>query len=675
MRVARLGVEETLFRSSPVTAPIPPVEVVPIMPNPLSGLEMVKTENSVKFHEACVIDDAGAESRNVTSEPHSPPALCFHALVVADVCRILEIRREAVLLESLDAWGDQYASILLSFSQRHLWRSSLNVIRQLVMQVFNRSSDLHRDGSSLQRAQDAAMILGENSRPKVRIYLREHLQDLVGGDFCTNNSSLSSSQRSTVVHASISSSIISAEHSARSRPVNKNQAPAGARDLNGSLDSYANPDTSTWMLDLQIFDSSEEEATEAFSDEDEDKGQYEDEETRRDDLVASNLFPSPPLTPSLSKLLDLRNESAEEAVMYMDVLQKCTELECAEVEQQCRVGDDRESSLLDHSECLFAIGTPKWNAMPSLQSRAPVSRISTLARATPGKHRGEDGAIAVAMGCPFSNKLGPNGSFNQGQQSMTPRVLVVSPVISASPSPVHKPFVDGVKTSLPDSGFTSISGVLSLRRERTRQERDRREEEDLATIDREMERATCDRDDSLRMSPRYQVQNTGGRERRVDQTWTMAVHGHQNQETVMGEELSHNRGTQHPYDRQNDRQRWESHSSSVATSVPAARGWHCVGFAGEADTESSGDRRDVHTKTRYSSDAVCYDPKRHSESGWSSPYSQNNHNSRITSTPRRRVDHQGRADLCSMRELLRLSAQQRAKLRQLHDALSGGESR
>jgi len=456
--IRRSSIEETLFRpfsDSPLFAPLKKAEAVPDLPAPSPKKAEKRREFNLTFHESCVMGDTGIELRDVSSEPHSHRALSFHALVTAEVSRILDVPREGIIFEAIDEWEEQYTAILLSFSQVHLQAPSLDVIRQLVLQVYNRNGS-ELAGGALQRAEDAAIILSESSRPKIRIYLRELLQEIVGADFCSNNPSATSSQRSLVAH---SSALAASEHTKRPHPLH--QSDAG---LNGSLE-YANPDPfipklsmdlsrlPPGPLDLQLFDS-----------DDDDWDAPEIAEGR-----AENRFSTPQMQ-SWGDLLDHYEGSIEEEAMFWDVLQTCEDGPPAM--NAAEIWASSSGCGLRNSELSAYIGTPN-------------SKLACL--------REEESDM---------NALSPSncdqtGSFSKTYSNVThavaPRVLAVSPVVTCSSSPALFDDSTRVKPRSPRPAIPSVDDVvlsLQIERERQEQERAREKEEQLVeAMARQMEQS------------------------------------------------------------------------------------------------------------------------------------------------------------------------------------------
>ena len=141
----------------------------------------------IKFHHSTAIEDTGAVTQSVTSEPHSILALAFHRHVQVDVSSCLcskglAIRPEAVLVEQLEPGeDDQKTTALISFVQEELTpsHSTADVARLLVSLVYGRTSELKSHGGALCTCDHAAMVIGQGrSGRKVRVYLKTPLREI-----------------------------------------------------------------------------------------------------------------------------------------------------------------------------------------------------------------------------------------------------------------------------------------------------------------------------------------------------------------------------------------------------------------------------------------------------------------------------------------------------------------
>jgi len=145
--------------------------------------------------------------------------------------------RELICAHIRIHYQEHKASILVSFAQWHLKETTcVEVVRRLVTLVYDKNSVLHEVGCSLERAEDAAMVLCQTNR-KVRIYLAEKIEEIARIDLFSTaslNPSLNSSLRSAVLQTSGAvQPTLTAEYSPR-RIANQS--------LRASVESqYANP--------------------------------------------------------------------------------------------------------------------------------------------------------------------------------------------------------------------------------------------------------------------------------------------------------------------------------------------------------------------------------------------------------------------------------------------------
>jgi hypothetical protein len=147
-----------------------------------SGVVSRKSSISwIQFHYSSSVKDSGAVDRVVTSEPHDPVAMSFHARFEADLCHHLRITPEAVVIEHLSQWEGQKISLVVSFLASELSpaTTSEEICRKLVSIAL--SANFRPSGSLLQHLEKGRMMVEPGGTRKVRLYMNTTLASLDSG--------------------------------------------------------------------------------------------------------------------------------------------------------------------------------------------------------------------------------------------------------------------------------------------------------------------------------------------------------------------------------------------------------------------------------------------------------------------------------------------------------------